>query len=37
MPPSTASTVPVVDADRGDAKYTIAWATSSALTSRPIG
>src|SRR4029453_15953853 len=37
MPPSTARAVPVVDADSGDARYAIACATSSALTSRPIG
>ena len=37
MPPSTCSTVPVVDAARGDARDTMAVATSSARTSRPRG
>jgi hypothetical protein len=37
MPPSTPSTVPVVQPDRGMARYAIAFATSSAPTSRPIG
>jgi hypothetical protein len=37
MPLSTPSTVPVVEPDRGLAMYAIAFATSSAPTSRAIG
>ena len=37
MPPSTASAVPVVALAAGDARWRMAAATSSAVTSRPIG
>jgi hypothetical protein len=37
MPPSTASTVPVVAPASGLARYAMAAATSSAVTSRPVG
>src|SRR5262249_10881831 len=37
MPPSPASTVPVVEAAWGLARYATAWATSAAVTRRPSG